>query len=46
MKVGLVAVAALIAVTATDASSAQVPNVSGRYRCIQGCAGPSPAFVT
>jgi len=48
MRVGLFAVAALIAMLSTDAS-AQVLNLSGPYRCIQGCGEGligQPAFIT
>lgn len=47
MKATLLAVAALIAVTASQAS-AQVLNLSGRYRCIHACVGPpnGTAYVT
>ncbi len=47
MKVRLFALAAFIALAAT-AASAQVLNVTGPYRCVQGCVGglAGPAFVT
>jgi len=47
MKMRLITAVALIASAATGAS-AQVLNVSGQFRCVQGCAGglPGPAFVT
>jgi hypothetical protein len=48
MTVELLAAAALIAMTAMDAS-AQVLNLSGPYRCVQGCAeglSGQPAFIT
>jgi hypothetical protein len=48
MRVELLAVAALVAVTSTDAS-AQVLNLSGQYRCVQGCVEGligQPAFIT
>ena|ERR1700683_813249 len=48
MRVELFAVAALIAMTSTDAS-AQVLNLSGPYRCVQGCVEgliDQPAFIT
>jgi hypothetical protein len=48
MRVGLFAAAALIAMTSTDAS-AQVLNLSGPYRCVQGCVEGligQPAFIT
>ena len=37
MRVGLFAVVALIAMPSTEAST-QVLNLSGPYRCVQGCA--------
>jgi hypothetical protein len=47
MKLKVLACAALLAFAAADAS-AQVGNLSGQYRCVQGCVGglPGPAFVT
>jgi hypothetical protein len=48
VKVGLFALATLIAVASTEAS-AQAPNLSGQYQCVQGCAEAFlglPAFVT
>ena len=48
MRIGLFAVAALIAMASTDAS-AQVLNLSGPYRCVQGCVEGligQPAFIT
>jgi len=45
MKMTVIALAALSALLATDAS-AQVLNLSGQYRCVQNCAGPGPAYVT
>ncbi|MFZ0421368.1 MAG: hypothetical protein WAL80_00685 [Xanthobacteraceae bacterium] len=47
MKMRLFAAAAIV-VFGTAAASAQVLNLSGRFRCVQGCAGgsPGPAFVT
>jgi hypothetical protein len=48
MRVELLAVAALIAVTSTEAS-AQVLNLSGPYRCVQECVEGligQPAFIT
>jgi hypothetical protein len=36
MRVGFLAAAALIAMTSTE-TSAQVLNLSGPYRCVQGC---------
>ncbi len=48
MRVGFLAAAALIAVASTE-TSAQVPNLSGPYRCVQGCIEgliDQPAFIT
>lgn len=47
MRMKLLVAAGLIALAATQAS-AQVLNLSGRFRCVQGCAGGSagPAYVT
>jgi hypothetical protein len=48
MKIGLFAVAALIAMGSTEAS-AQVLDLSGPYRCVQGCVEGligQPAFIT
>ena len=45
MRLELLAVALLGALVATPAS-AQGVDLSGAYRCIQGCVGPGPAFVT
>jgi hypothetical protein len=48
MKIGLLAVAALIAMGLTEAS-AQVLNLSGPYRCVQECVEGligQPAFIT
>ena len=48
MRVGLFAVVALIAMASTEASS-QVLNLSGPYRCVQGCVEGligQPAFIT
>ena len=41
-------VIAVAAVFAATAASAQTVNLTGMYRCIEGCRGPvgSPAFVT
>lgn len=39
------AMTAMAALSVTEAS-AQVPNLSGPYQCVQGCQGPGPAFVT
>ncbi len=45
MRVEMLVLAAL-GVTAATAASAQVPNLSGSYQCLQNCSGPGPAFVT
>ena len=45
MKLRYVALTALIALAATPAS-AQYVNLSGQYRCVQGCLSPGPAYVT
>ena len=48
MRVGLLAAAALIAMASTE-TSAQVLNLSGPYRCVQGCIEgliDQPAFIT
>ena len=48
MRVGLFAVVALIAMASTEAST-QVLNLSGPYRCVQGCVEGligQPAFIT
>jgi hypothetical protein len=44
MKPRFLVLTALIAIVSTDASA----QVSGQYRCIQGCTGglPGPAYVT
>jgi hypothetical protein len=45
MKVlGVLALSAAASLAATTAS-AQVLNLSGQFLCVQGCAGPAPAFV-
>ncbi len=49
MKTILLAIAALTAMAASDASaSAQVINLSGRFRCVHGCVGApgGQAYVT
>ena len=48
MKIGFVAAGALIAALMTASASAQVLNLSGQFRCVQGCVGglPGPAYVT
>ena len=40
--------AAMIAVLAAAnvPAEAQVMNLSGEFRCVQGCLGPGPAYVT
>lgn len=40
--------AAMIAVLAAAIvpAEAQVMNLSGEFRCVQGCLGPGPAYVT
>jgi len=47
MKMRVIALVALSALALTDAS-AQVMNLSGKFRCVQNCVGgsPGPAFVT
>ena len=48
MRVGFLAAAALIAMASTEAL-AQVMNLSGPYRCVQGCIEgliDQPAFIT
>ena len=48
MRVGFLAAAALLAMTSTE-TSAQVLNLSGPYRCVQGCTEgliDQPAFIT
>jgi hypothetical protein len=47
MKAGLLALAALIASAATGAL-AQGVDLSGQYRCVQGCKGglAGPAYIT
>jgi len=48
MKTPLIAAAALsaasVSLAATNAS-AQVPNLTGQYRCVQGCVAPQPALA-
>ena len=41
-------IAAMFAVLAAAnfPAEAQVMNLSGEFRCVQGCLGPGPAFVT
>jgi hypothetical protein len=40
--------AAIVVVLAagTVPAKAQVMNLSGEFRCVQGCLGPGPAYVT
>ncbi len=48
MRVGFLAAAALLAMASTE-TSAQVRNLSGPYRCVQGCIEgliDQPAFIT
>jgi hypothetical protein len=47
MKAGLAAAAVLIAL-ATNGASAQGIDLSGQFRCVQGCKGglPGPAYIT
>ena len=47
MRIASCAIAAA-AMFVTSAASAQTVNLTGMYRCIEGCRGPvgSPAFVT
>lgn len=52
MTVKMIALVALSALAATDASAQSVgsqswvPNLSGLYRCVQNCAGAGLAHVT
>ena len=47
MKTGLIALGTVIAALAGPAASAQQAlNLSGQFRCVQGCTGPGPAYVT
>jgi len=48
MKAGLLSSAALIASLAATSASAQVIDLSGQFRCVQGCKGglAGPAYVT
>jgi hypothetical protein len=46
MKAGLIVLGALIVALALPAASAQqVLNLSGQFRCVQGCVGPGPNLV-
>ena len=47
MKAGLIVLGALIVALAGPGASAQpVLNLSWQFRCVQGCLGPGPAYVT
>lgn len=47
MKIKLIALAVVLtALAASGASAQQVLNLSGRFRCVQGCVGTGPAYVT
>ena len=47
MKSGFIALGAVIAALAgSGASAQQVLNISGQFRCVQGCVGPGPAYIT
>lgn len=48
MKMRAVALGMLLIALASANASAQVLNLSGRYRCVQGCVGglSGPAYVT
>lgn len=49
MRIGFLAAAALLAVAASTETSAQVLDLSGPYRCVQGCIEgliDQPAFIT
>jgi hypothetical protein len=41
-----IAILATLGVFAVSEASAQVPNLSGSYQCVQNCSGAGPAFVT
>jgi hypothetical protein len=43
MKIGLIALAVAIAASVGPGASA---NLSGQFRCVQGCLAPGPAYVT
>ncbi len=43
--IGLGALLAVLAATNVSAQS-QVLNLSGQFRCVQGCLGSGPAYVT
>lgn len=47
MNIKLIALSVVIAALAGLGASAQpVLNLSGQFRCVQGCLGPGPAYVT
>lgn len=47
MKTGLIVLGTVIAALAGPGASAQpILNLSGQFRCVQGCVGPGPAYVT
>jgi hypothetical protein len=47
MKSGLIFLSAgIAALVGPGASAQQVLNLSGRFRCVQNCLGPGPAYVT
>jgi len=48
MKTRLIALGAVIAALAATGGSAQaqILNLSGQFRCVQGCLGAGPAYVT
>ncbi len=46
MKSRLFVLGAVIAVLAGPASAQQVINLSGQFRCVQGCLGSGLAYVT
>jgi hypothetical protein len=39
-------IALLLTASAATSVAAQDVNLSGRYRCVQNCRGPGPAYVT
>ncbi len=47
MNIKLIALGAVVAASVGPSASAQpVLNLSGQFRCVQGCLGPGPAYVT
>ncbi len=47
MQRNLIALSAIVvAFLGPDASAQQVLNLSGQFRCVQGCLGPGPTYVT